>query len=101
MFEIAFPIKPCQLCDLAAVQLGSGKPELLFECLLQDLNVLVFAKYQRHYDPVIPSADLPVGSLIPTKYHFLPTRDIRGRPEERCRLFMKAGGLVADVVDCE
>src|SRR5947207_722447 len=56
----AFAIKLCQLCHLLTIKLWRGETQLLFERLLQVENVAVFAKDQRHDEPIISGADLSI-----------------------------------------
>src|ERR1700746_1367345 len=65
--ESTFAIQSGELGNLTVVDLRGRKAQFLFECLLEDLNVAVFAKDQRHHQPIIPSANLAVCSSITVK----------------------------------
>ena len=70
--QLVFTIEFRQLRDLTSVELGRGKSQLLLKCLLQNLNVFVLAKNQRHDEPVISRAHLAIRSLISAKRYVAP-----------------------------
>ena len=70
--QFAFPVSLCQFRHLTPIGLRRGEPQFLFEGLFQNLDVFVFAKYQRHHDPVIARADLPIGAAKSEKGFVLP-----------------------------
>ena len=61
----ALLVEPDQLGDLTPVNFGPCESQFLFKCLFQNFNITVLAENQRHDQPEIPGAYLPVGSVIP------------------------------------
>src|SRR5579862_2615068 len=86
-----------EVSDLLTIQLGHGEAQFFFESLLQNLDVLVFAKNQRNDEPVISRAHLPIGAAISEKCLILSARDIRRSPVEIARLLVKRRGLMLNV----
>src|ERR1700749_2841346 len=76
----AFAKQLHHLRNLPAINLRQRKSQLLLERLLQASKIAVFAKYERHNQPVIPRADLPIRAVIPEKCSIAPLRNIRRRP---------------------
>src|SRR6266480_2786830 len=60
----AIHVLPDQLGHLLAIKLRPGKAQLFLKCLLEIENIPVFTKNQRHYEPEISRANLPVGAAI-------------------------------------
>src|SRR5215831_3958741 len=52
---IQFPlaIQFGQFGNLVTIKLRSSEPQFFFECLLQDLDVLVLAENEWHHEPII------------------------------------------------
>jgi len=65
--------------------------------LFQNADVPVFAEHQRHHDPVVARAHLPVGSPVPLKFSVFPSRNIRRRPVEFAGLLMECCGLMMEM----
>ena len=74
-----------------------SESKLFLERLFQDLQISVFAKDQRKYEPIIPGADLAISPLVSKKCFRPPGRNVRRGPAGDSFLFVKRRGGVADV----
>src|SRR5438552_5858251 len=95
--RLALPVLPDQLGHLLAIKLRPGKAQLFLKCLLEIENIPVFTKNQRHYEPEISRANLPVGAAISHESALLPARGVRRVPVIFPRPFVVLGCLVVDI----
>src|SRR5215471_9282635 len=95
--SFALAIKLCQFRNLQAIIFGGGEAQFFFKCLLEIENIPVLAKNQRHHDPMISGAHLPVCTPIALKAGLSPARDIGGLPVKLAFLIAVRQCLVAYV----
>ncbi len=71
------------LRNLPPINLRQRESQLFLKRLLQNAKIPVLAKHQRHNEPMIPRAHLPIGTVIAEKCPIAPLRHIRRRPSRR------------------
>src|SRR6266850_3512859 len=90
----AFLVKPRQCRHLLAIHLWRGESQLFLKCLFEHADVSVFAKYQRHNQPIISGAHLPVSAVISEERPLPPPSDVGWGPLIGAGLLPKWRGVM-------
>jgi hypothetical protein len=91
-FKLVFFVEPGELGNLVAIEVGNGIAECVFEGALQHAHIAIFAKNERHNQPVVSRAYLPVSAAVSQERAISPAGNVGWAPLVRVLLIVEIGG---------